>query len=276
MLKWSALSLCLWLFLGSPQEPVPSRPAALLSTLADFRQAFLNVPCHNNERAREVRALFEKNGAPAASISFTSPKGPKNLHVFVKGKSDETIVVGAHYDLVEKGCGVIDNWTGIVAISRIYGSLHALTPEKTIEFVAFDREEEGLLGSQAFVQAIGKQDLPRYCAMINLDSFSEGAPFVMANVSSDKLAKVAEEAARSLKIPSGHILIPNADADSSSFLRRKIPAITISGVTADWATILHTPNDQVARVKAESVYFGYLMAMTVLQRVDQAPCGQFR
>jgi Peptidase family M28 len=279
MLKWSGLLLCLWIFLALPgygQGPPPLRPVAPLSTLDDFRKDFVNVPCKNSERSSGVRALFQKNGVPGAGMSLTSSKGPKNYHVFVKGKSDEIIVVGAHYDLVEKGCGAIDIWTGIVVIARIYGSLKGLTPEKTIEFVAFDQEEEGLLGSQAFVQAIGKQDLSRYCAMINLDSFSEGAPFVMANASSDKLAKFAEEAARSLKIPFGSVSIPDADADSSSFLRRKIPAMTISGVTADWATILHTPNDQAVRVKPESVYSGYLLSMAVLQHVDQAPCGQFR
>jgi len=77
-------------------------------------------------------------------------------------------VVGAHYDSVnwkdaksglggiqisgESAPGVDDNGSGIAAILLIAKALEKHNPRRSILVVAFNAEEEGLLGSKAFVQ----------------------------------------------------------------------------------------------------------------------------
>src|SRR6185312_15469714 len=68
----------------------------------------------NVEREPAVRKLFEEAGCKDDALVEQSVKGVKapNLVCNLGGTSDSTIVVGAHFDLVEAGNGVVDNWTG--------------------------------------------------------------------------------------------------------------------------------------------------------------------
>jgi len=65
-------------------------------------------------------------------ISVSKLKNVENLVVTHKGTSDETIVIGAHYDFEERGCGAVDNWTGIVTIARLYRTTRQYAGDKTV------------------------------------------------------------------------------------------------------------------------------------------------
>ena len=237
---------------------------------------FTVVPCKNKERLNAVRALFQKMGATPEEFSIDRHTEAQNLVVTMKGSEPGKIVFGAHYDFVDDGCGAIDNWTGIVAMAHTYRSVRQLGTKKTVHFVAFGNEEKGLLGSAAMARAIRKEDLPQYCAMINIDSFGMGMPFALKNVSSPKLA--AEVAAKSklIGIPFYEVSIGEADADSHSFVDRKIPAVTLSGLSNDWVNVLHTRRDQARAVNATSVYLGYRLALAMWSTVNDAPCDAYK
>ena len=100
--------------------------------------------------------------------------------------------------------------------------------------------------------------------MINIDSLGLAAPQVADNMSSKKLRTLAARLAKELKVPSGHGWIKGADADSSSFIAKKIPALTIVGLSDEWPTILHTRNDRPSRVNSMNVYLGYRLALAVV------------
>jgi Zn-dependent M28 family amino/carboxypeptidase len=181
-----------------------------------------------------------------------------------------------HYDFVDGGCGAVDNWTGIVSVAHLFRTIRTMPANKSLLFVAFGQEEKGLLGSKAMLKAIPKQEIPSYCAMINLDSFGLARPFALTNASSKSLVSLAMKRAEELKIPFPDSSIPGADADSSSFKAAGIPAVTLSGVSNDWRLILHTPNDQASQIISASVWIGYRLALTVWQSIDAAPCAAFR
>jgi Zn-dependent M28 family amino/carboxypeptidase len=195
--------------------------------------------------------------------------------VTIQGVEPGKVVIGAHYDFTDLGCGAIDNWTGIVAMAHAYGSVHKLGTKKTTIFVAFGNEEKGLHGSKGMAQAIPKSEIPEYCAVINIDSFGLALPFAFKEVSSPKLTALVEDRAAGLKIPFNQVSIPDADADSSSFLVRNIPAVTLSGLTSGWGTILHTIRDQAKAVDSTSVYLGYRLALATWAMVDTSPCDAY-
>src|SRR6187549_1352852 len=99
------------------------------------------APCKNIERQAAVRSLFAKNGAAESDITVEKFKDIENVVVVKKGKTDETVVIGAHYDKVSAGCGVIDNWSGVVILARLYNAIRTKETQKTYLFVAFDKEE---------------------------------------------------------------------------------------------------------------------------------------
>jgi carboxypeptidase Q len=67
----------------------------------------------------------------------------------------EVVILGAHLDSWDLGTGVTDNGTGSMAVleaARVIAR-SGLRPKRTIRFVLFSGEEEGLLGSRAYAAA---------------------------------------------------------------------------------------------------------------------------
>ncbi len=277
--------LCaLWLsavsFAQDKPQTAPSAPQPRISTPEEIAAEFDSVPCKNGDRLAAVRALFEKMGAKPEEITVENSRSVKNVIVRKASASTENstekIVIGAHYDKVADGCGAIDNWTGVVAIAHIYRTLKDLNLSKTILFVAFGEEEKGLVGSAAMVDQIKKEQTGEYCAMINIDSLGVGVPQVADNMSSKKLMDATAETAKQMGMPFAHARIEGAGADSQSFLVKKIPAVTIHGLSNDWHRILHSTNDKPEKVNRQSVYLGYRLALGLWDKVNASACDAFR
>ncbi|MGI8836799.1 MAG: M20/M25/M40 family metallo-hydrolase [Pyrinomonadaceae bacterium] len=97
---------------------------------------------------------------------------------------NETIVISAHYDHLGRGGegslapragdihhGADDNASGtagLLELARIFASAEGPRPRRTIVFIAFSGEEEGLLGSNYYVNHPLKP-LENTVAMINMD-----------------------------------------------------------------------------------------------------------
>ena len=271
------LPACLALLVLQSSAPVVARHApSKVAQIEDFANGFANVPCEDGERLAAVRGLFEQVGAPADAITLDRHDGVDNLVVVKPGKTAEKIVIGAHYDKVADGCGAVDNWTGLVAMTALYQTLRDIPLDKTVVFAAFGKEEKGLVGSRAMVRAIPEDQLPQYCAMINIDSLGLGPPQVADNMSSKAMGGFAGALAREMEIPFAHASIGRANSDSSSFVARKIPAVTLHGLNNQWQRVLHSGNDQVAKVNPVSVYLGYRLALAMAVRLQQAACNAYR
>ncbi len=99
-----------------------------------------------------------------------------NLIGYIKGKSEEVIVISAHYDHVginnsEIFNGADDNASGVAAILSIAKYFKVNKPKNTLLFIAFDAEEMGLQGAYSFL----KYPLPSRESIklnINLDMVS--------------------------------------------------------------------------------------------------------
>lgn len=254
---------------------VPRSQGITYSTVEQIKADIESVPCKNEERFDAVRTLFEKMGAAPPDLSVEEFKNVENLVITKRGASDERIVIGAHYDKVSEGCGAVDNWTGIVALAHLYRTLKPISLKKTLIFVAFGKEETGLKGSHAMASAIPKDQLPLYCAMINIDSLGMARPQAADNLANAKLEGLAEKLARDMNMPFGHANVLG-DSDSSSFRDRKIPAITIHGLTNEYLTLLHTSKDTVTKVNPVSVYVGYRLVAAMIDSVAGTPCNAFR
>lgn len=275
----------LFIVLGSMASAQQAGPAPQSSAANDpflpksaVEESIRSVPCKIPERRGGVKKLFLEAGAKDADVKFESfdKDEAANVLVRLKGKSAETIVIGAHYDRTNSGCGVTDNWTGVTIIAHIYRYLRDVETEKSYVFAAFDQEEEGLRGSREMVKSMAKEDRENVCSMVNFDSFGQGYPMALRNASSSKMVKFAEDFAKESKVKFTAATIEGASSDSASFVEKKIPAITLSGLSSEWQKILHSPNDQVEKVNMDSVYLGYRFGLVFVSKLDPLPCSHFR
>ncbi len=86
-------------------------------------------------------------------------------------RPDEVVLLGAHLDSWDLATGGTDNGTGAIAVleaARILGAA-GVRPKRTIRFVLFSGEEEGLFGSQAYTAA-HERELDRIQAVLVLDN----------------------------------------------------------------------------------------------------------
>jgi hypothetical protein len=99
-----------------------------------------------------------------------------NLEVVVKGQTDKTIIIGAHYDAIghQHGSkGFTDNASGTTTLLGLAKNLKDKKPYYTIKIVSFGAEEIGKVGSNFYVNALGdvKESI---VGMINLDTVVGG------------------------------------------------------------------------------------------------------
>uniref|UniRef100_A0A7S0FPU4 Peptidase M28 domain-containing protein n=1 Tax=Pyrodinium bahamense TaxID=73915 RepID=A0A7S0FPU4_9DINO len=103
-----------------------------------------------------------------------SAESSRNVVAFVPGAANgsEVVVLGAHYDDIPpsgSAPGAEDNGSGLAALLAIMRAFRKadVQPMKSVAFVAFAAEEPGLLGSEAFVQALlsptPKSTIPGKC-----------------------------------------------------------------------------------------------------------------
>jgi len=90
--------------------------------------------------------------------------------------SQEVVLVGAHLDSWQPGTGAQDNGTGVAGLLETARAIQALhrPPKRTIRFVLFGGEEEGMLGSTAYARQ-HRADMGKIDAVLITDSGSEPA-----------------------------------------------------------------------------------------------------
>ena len=86
-------------------------------------------------------------------------------------KPDEVVILGAHLDSWELGTGALDNGCNAALVIEAARALKAtgLLPRRTIRFVLFSGEEQGMVGSFEYVKA-HRAELDKVRAMITIDS----------------------------------------------------------------------------------------------------------
>jgi Zn-dependent M28 family amino/carboxypeptidase len=77
-----------------------------------------------------------------------------NVHTQARGAR---LVVGAHYDSVGGSPGADDNASGVAALLEVARACHEVKLPVPIEFVAYDEEENGLVGSRAHCDALARE-----------------------------------------------------------------------------------------------------------------------
>jgi hypothetical protein len=194
-----------------------------------------------------------------------------DLICVLPGRTNQTIVVGAHFDRVSVGDGVVDNWSGASLLPSLYQGLRNQFRQHTFIFIAFAGEEKGELGSQAYVRRMSKDDVARTNAMVNMDSLGLGPSEMWLSHADPYLAAALRAVAKSLDLPLGIVNVDGlGSSDSEEFARRKIPRITIPSVTRQTWPILHSSQDNMKAIHLDDYYDSYRLIEGYLVYLDGA------
>ena len=98
-----------------------------------------------------------RNGAQTIHIELEQSDGEatsRNVLAVIEGteKPEESIVLTAHFDSLPIGPGAWDNATGSAALLGLYLYFRENAPKRTMRFVWCGSEEQGLLGSKAYIE----------------------------------------------------------------------------------------------------------------------------
>ncbi|HLK53922.1 MAG TPA: M28 family peptidase, partial [Candidatus Angelobacter sp.] len=233
-----------------------------------------------NDKQREatLKQMFTEAGCDEQHISEQPVKGSKqpNIICVLPGSSDKVIIVGAHFDHISKGDGVVDNWSGASLLPSLYESLKIAPRKHTFIFIGFTDEEEGEVGSHFYVHQMTKEQVASTDAMVNMDTLGLAPTEIWGSHADKSLNSAIAFVAKQLHVPVTSVNVEQVGStDSEQFAARKIPSITIHSLTQEsWnAGILHTSKDKFSAIKLDEYYESYRLVAVYVAFLDQFAGG---
>ena len=94
-----------------------------------------------------------------------------NILADTGGDAGHTVVVGAHLDSVQEGPGINDNASGVAAVLETARWMKeaGITPANRVRFAFWGGEEDGLYGSQHYVDELSQAEIGQTAANLNVD-----------------------------------------------------------------------------------------------------------
>ncbi|MEK6975690.1 MAG: M28 family peptidase [Candidatus Thermoplasmatota archaeon] len=147
--------------LGNATACAAIAPHVDARTLLDNLQQFSSAHPYRSTGSPTMAAARDDLAARLASAGLDVVRqdfagGGQNILGFKWGLDREHwIVIGAHYDVTEGAVyGTYDDGSGTAFVFELASAFQAINTTRTIVFAEFDQEEMGLVGSQAFIEAV--------------------------------------------------------------------------------------------------------------------------
>ena len=221
------------------------------------------------ERQAILKQWFEQAGCPSLTEQPVKHTTVPNLICTVPGTTGKVIIVGAHFDCVDQGDGVADNWSGASLLPSLFETLKTRPRQHTYIFIAFTGEEEGMVGSEYYANHMTKEERERTDAMVNMDTLGLSPTKIWLSHADKNLVNMAAQVAAAMKLPIAALNFEKVGAtDSDSFLQKKMPAVTIHSVTQQNHHILHSTDDKLRAINLDDYYSTYRFTAVYLAFLD--------
>lgn len=231
-------------------------------------KSLADVQAQINHAAKPQSFAFPDSLHVALNVDIETTRATvNNVLAYLPGKTDEYVIVGAHYDHLGRGNydslapsqigqihpGADDNASGtagVLELARLFAPLKGQL-QRGILFASFAGEELGLLGSAHWVQE-PTLPLDKAVAMLNMDMIGrikDDKVYIGGVGTGSTLKSIVEQAdAKSgFKIeysPGGY-----SASDHTSFVTKHIPVLFFfSGLHSDY----HKPSDTWEKINAPS------------------------
>ncbi|MFL6254146.1 MAG: M20/M25/M40 family metallo-hydrolase [Pyrinomonadaceae bacterium] len=198
-----------------------------------------------------LRRLLSQNRTPRVRLDVRNKLGPAFEATNVVGEitgsdlAQEIVVVGAHLDSNDLGPGALDNAAGSAAVLETARTIRALglKPRRTIRFVLFTGEEEGMVGSIAYVER-HRAEMDRTVAALVMD-IGAGRPLGWFSMGREELDADIRELSKPLA-QFGDFAIEHAAfaaTDNASFMAEGVPNLILLQDETPYFPVHHTIAD---------------------------------
>jgi carboxypeptidase Q len=237
---------------------------------------------------------FLQNGAVTIEFEYQNKvSGPTQVNNVVaeipgRDKADEWLIIGAHLDSWDYGTGAQDNGSGSAMVMEAARAITALgqPPRRTIRFALWGGEEEGLLGSAAYVRA-HQSELAKCVAVLNTDN-GAGHPKGWKVEGRKDVEDAMQAISKTLLADlSGGGLSQETtfDTDHGHFMIEGVPALDLWVEMEGYGKIHHKASDTIDKVDTHSLALGTaIVAVTayaiaerdqpIAPRLDHAAVGE--
>lgn len=176
----------------------------------------------------------------------------ENVVAEIRGtdKAGEMVILGAHLDSWELGSGALDNGCNSALTVEVARAIRAagIKPRRTVRFVLWNGEEQGLLGSWAYAHA-HRPELDRVVAYVNFDGG-------IGHVTGYSLGgrKDIEVAVREVLRPvaswgmNEHTVNVEGGTDHVDFLLEGVPTLSANQVEGNYLPNYHATSDTMDKV----------------------------
>jgi hypothetical protein len=208
------------------------------------------------EDGERIARLLAAGSMVWADLSIPNQIGgaikTSNVVAEIRGseKPDEFVILGAHLDSWELGTGALDNGCNAALVVDALRAIKAsgITPRRSIRFVLFSGEEEGLLGSRAY--AFGhRSELDKAAGVIIFDSgvgkttgFSLGGRRDVSYPAKDLIAPLAQFDVKELKTDM------EWGTDHFDFMLEGVPTFVADQQEANYLENYHAVSDTYDKV----------------------------
>jgi Zn-dependent M28 family amino/carboxypeptidase len=230
-------------------------------TQAAFAEAFLTTESYG------LIWRLLKRGPVDIEIDMknTFSEGPVEVYNTVaeitgSEKPDEVVIIGGHIDSWDLGTGATDDGTGIMAVLEAARALKAtgIKPKRTIRFVMFSGEEQGLHGSRAYVKAHEKE-LSKVSAVLVHD-MGTGRVKSIGLLGRYDLREIMDQVVdpfrESVKLDELSLRGMAGGTDHASFVPYGVPAFAVIQDEAEYRKTHHTESDTFDKVYPDEINQG--------------------
>ncbi|MGP8252260.1 MAG: M20/M25/M40 family metallo-hydrolase [Terracidiphilus sp.] len=185
------------------------------------------------------------------------------------------VLIGGHLDSWHLGTGAEDNGTGAAAVLAVAQAMKAtgIRPRRTIRFVLFGGEEQGLLGSNSYVRA-HLSELDNCAGVFITDTGSEPPLgwYVFGREDEKKALAPLKPLLDSLgagdTTDEGRFTF---DTDNGAFTMHGVPSFVLWTPVEKYFLLHHKPSDTFDKVNQRDLNLGAaVMGVTLLDVADQA------
>ena len=185
------------------------------------------------------------------------PMTASNVVAEIKGSEhpDEFVILGAHLDSWELGTGALDNGCDAALVIDALRAIKAsgLRPRRSIRFILFSGEEQGMMGSHAYVIA-HRNELDKDAGVVVFDSGTGHVSGFSVGGRKD-LINAATKIVAPLKPFNATTLTTDADwgTDHFDFMLEGVPTFVANNEPGNYLVNYHASSDTFDKVDLEQL-----------------------
>ncbi|MFP3391442.1 M28 family peptidase [Brevibacillus sp. SIMBA_040] len=230
-------------------------------TLGGPDDSYVPVLALTKSQGEELLDRLQNGEALTATVTVEGAKTKESTsyNVIATKKPDKNkdngqiIIVGAHHDSVEGAPGANDDASGTATTLELARVMANMPTDTEIRFITFGAEENGLLGSYAYVESMSEEEVENTVGMFQMDMVGskDAGKLIMYTVDGEKNVVTDLGAAAGSRLSETVNYGREGRSDHVPFAEAGIPAaLFIHAPVEPW---YHSPEDSIDKISKDKL-----------------------